>query len=234
MGTPKSRATRVAIAAVIVYQALLIGLILLRPDLDPEWHTISEWAIGRHGWIMQVAFLVSATGYAALAIALRPYLSNHPAMVGGYLLALCALGTILVGLFVTDPMPLTARNGISTRGLIHILGGSMGMLLLPPAALLINLSLASKAGAGTPLRAVLRGSAPLPAIALVAFASHLMLVVMPMGEAAYGPGVPLGWPPRLLFLCYGVWVIILAGCTPHLARQPAGRIPRGTEWDVEM
>lgn len=216
-----NRAARIAIAAVIVYQAMLIGLILLRPDLDPEWHTISEWAIGRHGWIMQVAFLVSATGYAALAIALRPYLTNRPVLIGCCLLALCALGTILVGLFVTDPMPFTAKTGISTRGLVHIIGGSIGMLLLPPAALLINLGLASMPGRGAPLRAALRWSAALPAIALVGFVGHLVLVVMPMGQEAYGPGVPLGWPPRLLFLCYGVWVIILAGCTPHLARQPA-------------
>ena len=45
-----TRAARLAIAAIITYQLVLIALIFLRPDLDPSWHTISEWAIGSYGW----------------------------------------------------------------------------------------------------------------------------------------------------------------------------------------
>ena len=41
--------------------------LFLRPDLDPSWHTISEWAIGQHGWIMSGAFLISALSYAGIA-----------------------------------------------------------------------------------------------------------------------------------------------------------------------
>ena len=52
-----------AIAAIVSYQLTLAVLILVRPDLDPSWHTISEWAIGPHGWIMSAAFLVSALSY---------------------------------------------------------------------------------------------------------------------------------------------------------------------------
>jgi hypothetical protein len=55
----------VSIAAVITGQLTLVALILIRPDLDPSWHTISEWAIGPHGWIVSRAFLVSAVGYGA-------------------------------------------------------------------------------------------------------------------------------------------------------------------------
>src|SRR2546430_6163285 len=43
-----TRAARLAIAAIAAYQVLLIGMIFLRPDLDPSWRTMSEWAkIGR-------------------------------------------------------------------------------------------------------------------------------------------------------------------------------------------
>ena len=41
-----NEAARLAIAAIATYQVLLIVLIFLRSDLDPSWHTISEWAIG--------------------------------------------------------------------------------------------------------------------------------------------------------------------------------------------
>ena len=60
-----------SIAAVITYQITLIALIVIRPDLDPSWHTISEWAIGPYGWIMSLAFLVSAVSYGSLFIAIK-------------------------------------------------------------------------------------------------------------------------------------------------------------------
>jgi hypothetical protein len=66
------RAARIAIVAITSYQALLIALIFLRPDLAPSWHTISEWAIGPYGWIMSGAFLTSAISYAALFVMLKP------------------------------------------------------------------------------------------------------------------------------------------------------------------
>ena len=64
-------AARLAIVAITSYQALLIVLIFLRPDLAPSWHTISEWAIGPYGWIMSCAFLISAMSYAALFVLLK-------------------------------------------------------------------------------------------------------------------------------------------------------------------
>ena len=51
-GAISTKAARLAIIAIIFHQILLIALIFLRPDLAPSWHTISEWAIRPHGWIM--------------------------------------------------------------------------------------------------------------------------------------------------------------------------------------
>jgi len=45
-GAISTTAARLAMGAIITYQILLIVLIFLRPDLEPSWHTISEWAIG--------------------------------------------------------------------------------------------------------------------------------------------------------------------------------------------
>jgi hypothetical protein len=67
IATISTTAARLAMGAIVSYQILLIVLIFLRPDLDPSWHTISEWAIGQHGWIMSGAFLISALSYAGIA-----------------------------------------------------------------------------------------------------------------------------------------------------------------------
>ena len=60
IGTDFDYSSMGAIAGIVSYQILLIVLIFLRPDLDPSWHTISEWAIGRYGWMMSAGFLISA------------------------------------------------------------------------------------------------------------------------------------------------------------------------------
>ncbi len=137
-------AARLSIVAVITYQITLIALIFIRPDLDPSWRTISEWAIGRHGWIMVMAFLISALSYGSLFIAIKSQMPGVWGKIGLGILLICAIGTAGVGVFRTDPMPLTAQKGLSTTGALHVIFGGSAMTLLPFAALLINLSLARK------------------------------------------------------------------------------------------
>src|SRR5260370_30861812 len=101
-----TRAARLAIAAIVTYQVLLIALIRIRPDLDPAWHTISEWAIGPHGWIMSGAFLISAASYAALFVMLKSQLQGTMGRIGLGTLLICVICATGVGPFTTDPMPL--------------------------------------------------------------------------------------------------------------------------------
>jgi hypothetical membrane protein len=203
-------AARLSTAAVITYQVLLITLIFIRPDLDPSWHTISEWAIGRHGWIMVLAFLISAVSYGSLFVAIKSQIQGMLGKIGLGILLICAIGTAGVGVFRTDPMPLTAQTVLSITGTLHIIFGGSALMLLPFAALLINLNLARENQAWATARRALLWTAGLPLLGLVGFVVHLAIVVMPLGDDAYGPGVPLGWPPRFLFLTYMVWLITLA------------------------
>jgi hypothetical protein len=50
-------AARLSIAAIVMYHILMSALIFVRPDIDPSWHTISEYAIGPWGWVMSLAFI---------------------------------------------------------------------------------------------------------------------------------------------------------------------------------
>jgi len=203
-------AARLSIAAVMTYQVLLVVLIFARPDLDPSWHMISEWAIGPHGWAMVLAFLVSASSYGSLFVAVRSQVRGILGKVGLTLLLICTVGTAGVGIFVTDPMPLSPERGVSTTGLLHVIFGTSALMLLPFAALCINLSLALANPAWAASRRPLLWVAGLPLAGLAASLVHFAAVVMPLGNDAYGPGVPLGWPPRLLLLSYMVWLVVLA------------------------
>ena len=143
-------AAKVSIAAIIVYQALLLAAMALRPDLDPARNPISEYAIGRHGWVMVLAFLTAAVSYGCLFVALRPAVCGVTGRIGRGLLGACAVGTVGVGVFVADPVA-TPLTDLTTIGTLHVIFGLGALLLLPFAALLINLDLARANPAAAPL-----------------------------------------------------------------------------------
>ncbi|HUJ14373.1 MAG TPA: DUF998 domain-containing protein [Thermoanaerobaculia bacterium] len=208
---------RVAIGAIIIYQLLLIGLILLRPDLDPSWHTISEWAIGPYGWLMSLAFFVSAVSYAALLIALRSQLGGRLGRAGLFILFLCVIGAVGVSIFTTDPMPL--RPPLSARGTLHVVFGTTQLVLLPFAALLINISLVTNPAWASARRALL-STAFVPLCGFMAFVVYSVLFVAPHGPGAYGPGVNIGWPPRIAFFSYMVWVVTIGWTATRVEAAP--------------
>jgi hypothetical protein len=206
-GAISTTGARLAIGAIISYQILLIVLIFLRPDLDPSWHSISEWAIGPHGWIMSGAFLISGMSYAALFATLKSQVRGATGRVGLGLLGICAIGAIGVGVCTTDPMPI--HPPLSTRGTLHVIFGTSQLALLPFAALLINQSLARKNQSWAVARRSLLWTAFLPLFGFACFVLYSAIFVAPLGAAPYGPGVNIGWPPRFAFFTYMLWVVTL-------------------------
>ena len=183
-------AARLAIAAILSYNILLVLLIFIRPDLDPSWHTISEWAIGPYGWVMSTAFLISAMSYAALFMMLMPQVHGTMGRIGMALLLICVIGAFGVGAFTTDPMPI--RPPLSTRGTLHVIFGTSQLMLLPFAALFINLSLARRNPTWARARRVLLWTAGLPLFGFLSFVLYSAIFVFPLGTQAYGPGVNIG------------------------------------------
>ena len=215
-----STAARVAMAAILTYQVLLVVLILLRPDLDPSWHTISEWAVGPFGWVMSGAFLISALSYAVLFVMLKPQLQGIMGRIGLGMLLICVIGATGVGIFTTDPMPI--HYPLSTIGTLHVIFGTSQLMLLPIAALLINLSLARNNQTWGSARKVLLWTAGLPLFGFLSFAVYTVIFVVPLGPNAYGPGVNIGWPPRFAFFTYMLWLVILASQAIECSEQRYG------------
>ena len=190
------RTAVLAAAAIVAYQVLLLAAIAVRPELDATHVPPSEYAIGRRGGVAVLAFLTAAVAYAFLFAAVRPLVRDRAGRAGVALLGICVLGTAGVGVFVADPIATPAAE-LTARGVVHVVCGLSALVLLPFAALLLNLDLARRA---VPADArTLRLTAALPLAGLL---GHWALsVVVP----------PLGWPPRLLFLAYAVWLVALAG-----------------------
>ncbi|MDQ2719414.1 MAG: DUF998 domain-containing protein [Bacteroidota bacterium] len=201
-------AAKLSMIAIITYQVLLIVLIFLRPDLDPTWHTISEWAIGKYGWVMTLAFFISAISYASLLVAIKSETKGILGRIGIILFFICVVGTFGVGTFTTDSIEMIATP--TSRGLFHIIFGSVALMLFPFAALIISLNIARKNKEWYSSKQILLWSAGIPLFGFLCFMLYTAIYVMPMGQSAYGPGVNIGLPPRFAFLTYAIWIVILA------------------------
>ena len=170
---------------------------------------------------MSGAFLISAASYAGLFLMLKSQLRGALGRIGLGILMVCVIGATGVGLFTTDPMPL--RFPLSTRGTLHVIFGTGQLVLLPFAALLINLSLAYKNATWIKARGVLLLTSALPLLGFLSFVLYSMIFLVPMGPGAYGPGVNIGWPPRFAFFAYMVWVVILGWQAIKCSKQNSGQ-----------
>jgi hypothetical membrane protein len=204
-------AIRVILAAATLFLVLLAALLALKPEIDPAWRFISEYAIGRHGWLMSIAFLSMAACCVATVIALWSQLKLGGRIGAGFLL-IGALGLTLAGIFTTDPIttPLAVQSMSSQlHGLGAILGDGVAI-----GATIITLSLIRNK-AWRAARAWLIGI-----LALMWLVYAWLMMSMP-ADGNFGPQVPIGWPSRMLMVSYCLWFIVTAWQALRLRKQTA-------------
>lgn len=209
-----------SLVSAVSYQLLLFVALLVRPELDSSWQPISEYAIGRLGWVTILAFLLSATSYMLLFLAVRKQAGARPGRIGLGLLLVCVVGTVGAGVFISDPIQ-TPQNDLSPTGSVHAFSAGASLLLLPFAAVCINISLARNR-LWRPKRRLLVMTAGLPMLGLLGFVIA-MAMIAPIGDAnmpQYGPGVNIGWPNRVVLLIYTTWTVALAWQLSRLGSSP--------------
>jgi hypothetical protein len=133
-------AARQSFAGAATFVVLLAALHFIKPELDPSWHFIREYAIGEYGWIMVLAFLSLALSYVSLFVAIRSQLQTIVGRIGLGLLLVGALGLTIAAIFTTDPITVS-ENAVTTEGTLHNLGGTLG-IAMPFAAAPIGWKLA--------------------------------------------------------------------------------------------
>lgn len=198
-------AARLSFAAAATFLALLAALHVLKPELDPSWHVISEYAIGRYGWLMVLAFLSLGFSLVSLGIAIRSQLRSLLGYIGLALLLLSAVGLFIAGIFISDPITASEVQR-TTHGKIHELGALLDVT--PIAALIICLSLVRNP-AWAKARRVLLWTAGLPLIGLLVFIVSTS-IMLPQNDGKFGPEVLIGWPNRLLVVTYCAWLMTVA------------------------
>ena len=199
-------AARLSFAAAATFVVLLATLHFIKPELDPSWHFISEYAIGDYGWIMVLAFLSLALSYVSLFVAIRSQLRTIAGRIGLVLLLISALGLTIAAIFTTDPITVS-KDDVTSEGTLHNLGGTLG-IAMPFAAGLIGWKLARNPAWSSARRPLLWATG----LALVAFVvSFLSLGFMASQSGGkFGPDVLVGWPNRFEILAYSVWLMTVA------------------------
>lgn len=108
---------RLAVAALLGAGWFVAGVALmhvLRPDLDPATHTISEYALGRFGWVQATNFVAAGVGTACLALALWRAL-ERPGRIGPALLGVWAVAQVVEAFVHAD-----GDGPATTTGALHV------------------------------------------------------------------------------------------------------------------
>jgi hypothetical protein len=95
---------------------------------DPRHNWVSDYANGRGGWLMTIAFLGAATGLAGLALGTRCVRPSRPRTVAAVAFAIASLATVASGVCASDPPRADGTVGYTTVGAIHDLSGLVGGL----------------------------------------------------------------------------------------------------------
>jgi hypothetical protein len=199
-------AASLSFAGAAIFVVLLAALHFIKPELDPSWHFISEYAIGDYGWIMVLAFLSLALSYVSLFVAIRSQLRTIAGRIGLVLLLVSALGLIIAAIFTTDPITIS-KDDVTTEGTLHNLGGTLG-IAQPFAAGLIGWKLARNPAWSAARRPLLRATGLTLLAFVVSFMSLGVMVSQSGGE--FGPDMLVGWLNRLEIVAYSAWLMVVA------------------------
>ena len=199
----------VAAAGTMAVALIIVALHAIKPEFEPSWRFISEYAIGPYGWIMKLAFLIWAASCAALALALalRREVTTWPGKAGVAMLLLVAAALVPAGLFAGDPV--TAKpDELTTSGNIHAMASMIGIPGIPIAAMLISSSLWRTNPAWAPHRSFVMGTAHATWISLTLMAVYLIWAVPRAG--GFNAEVLAGWMNRVVVAAYITWQFAIA------------------------
>jgi len=200
-------AARLAAAGAAAVIVIILALHVIKPELEPSWRFISEYAIGRHDWLMMAAFCIWAVSCAALASALRGEVRTRPGRIGIVVLYIVSYALIAAGLFPQDPVTIKPEEG-TTAGMLHAVASLIGIPGTPLAAMLISASLWRNNPAWMPYRAVLMTAAHATWISLTLMIAYLAWAVPRAG--GFNPDVSAGWMNRLVVATYLAWLLVVA------------------------
>ena len=128
---------RVAAAAVLFLGLTLIAMHAIQPGLNPATHYVSEYAHGRFGWLVMVAYVAAGAGVLVMAWSAGSVLSGTRSLALAICLALVGVGLIASGVTRLDLPAADGSVASTASGMAHELAGYVLLLGMIPGAFLV-------------------------------------------------------------------------------------------------
>ena len=189
------------------------ALHLLRRDLSPATHYISEYAVGKFGWLMASALVILGVGTLSLSFCLaRITGTDWPARVGVAFLSVSGVSTILIGLFRTD----IDGHGPTLAGHIHGRAALIAILLEAISVLFFTARFARDGRWG-----------------MFRIVSCVFAAMIVIAGALYSV-LPHGTGERLLVYTLVAWLLITGIQARHVACPHPNPSPASGRWELEI
>lgn len=202
-----------ALLALICGILSLLSLMILHfvsPEFKPSWRMISEYALGKHKWLITAFFLLWGASSIFLSLFLWNVVTTMWAKVGVVFLFISGIGEIMGGLF-------------DVKHKLHGLSFLLGVPSLPIAALLIGYNVINMQQ-WDGFSSTILFSSHATWISLIAMAVAMMVMMSGFKKAGIvmeqnaappdrvPPGVIAlaGYANRLLVFCYILWLLVIS------------------------
>ncbi|NUS09661.1 MAG: DUF998 domain-containing protein [Nonomuraea sp.] len=180
-------------AGTLAFLVLVLVLHAVQPGLDPVGVTVSEYVLGAGGWLFTVGCVAWGLGSLALVVLL-----TGRGRTGRVLLAVWAVGMLLVAAFPTDPIDRTNQVvHFTAAGIVHATAGQLAFVCFGVAAVLLTRPE--------------RRRTPRLLAALCAATLAFALVITALGQFHL-----FGLAERLLLPAYAAWSLLT---TVHACRE---------------
>jgi hypothetical membrane protein len=193
---------RTALAAVVAFLILLAALHFIEPEFDPSRRLISEYELGRYGWVMSLAFFALGVGVLAMLQSTWDSSAIRRSRIGrGWFLAI-SVALFGAGIFY----PYTPPN---LSSYLHGVCGAIVIVTFPIAATLYSSGLAHSQ-AWTASRGRLRWATVLVWVGLLSFAgSMIVLGIISQPVDRSNASLPIGWQNRFMIVTYSLWLMVV-------------------------
>jgi hypothetical protein len=185
---------------------LLTILHFLKPEFDPTWRLISEYEIGRFGWLMRFAFFCWGGGFILLSISIWRYLETLGGKIGTWWLLIISIALFGAGIFAPQPITDIVRG---TSDKLHTLCGTIMIFTFPIASTMLAFNL-SKRQAKRNSQKQLVWATLLVWFGIFVFFYSMIFYLTQAKTRAYGPDILIGLPNRFMVLTYTIWLIVVA------------------------
>jgi len=193
-----------ALLCCALFLVALAALHVVRPDLPPGRHMVSEYGVGPWSWLMRTAFLALAGSCLALAFGGPSGVRRRAATAGRVLLAVGGAGAIFGGLFPMDPID-TAPAAASMAGRLPGLGFFLGVPGTVLGITLLSIAMTGDSAWPRHARRRLLAMTLLVWLALAVFAGSMVVFA---NQGARGLDVAIGWQNRALVLAWIGWISV--------------------------